>query len=117
MNNQTTTSSVAATIAHLSNSRGEYIDGHNNRTTTSRTFAVLAIDEERHVCPLPSFRDGSTWVSTLNPITVKGETARLSIRALHTLNQKGESVFDAALAFNEAFKSSGVKILDIFTVL
>ena len=111
------TSSVAAVIAHLSDTRGQYIDGHNGHTTNSTYFAVLAIDDERYVCPLPSAKYGSTWVTTLNPITVKGETARLSIRALHTLNQKGGSVFDAALAFNECFKKQGVQIHDIFTVL
>ena len=111
------TSSVAGVIAHLSNTRGEYVDGHNGQITKSRMFAVLAIDEERFICPLPSFRNGSTWVTTLNPITVKGDQARLSIRALHTLNQKGGSVFDAALAFNECFKKQGVQILDIFTVI
>ncbi len=117
MNTTNSTSSIATVIAHLSNTRGAYVDGHNNQITRSRMFAVLAIDEERHVCPLPSFRNGSTWVTTLNPITVKGDQARLSIRALHTLNQKGESVFDAVMAFNEAFKKQGVQILDIFTVL
>lgn len=115
-NNQST-ASVAEVIAHLSNTRGEYVDGHNGHTTNSTYFAVLAINEERHVCPLPNAKYGANWVTTLNPITVKGETARLSIRALHTLNQKGGSVFDAAQAFNECFKSSGVQIHDIFTVL
>ena len=111
------TSSVAAVIAHLSNTRGQYVDGHNNQITRSRMFAVLAIDEERFICPLPSFRNGSTWVTTLNPITVKGDQARLSIRALHTLNQKGESVFDAVMAFNECFKNTSARVLDVFTVL
>jgi hypothetical protein len=117
MSNTNNVSSVAAVIAHLSGTRGQYIDGHNNQITRSHMFAVLAIDKERFICPLPSFRNGSTWVTTLNPITVKGDQARLSIRALHTLNQKGESVFDAVLAYNECFKNIGVRILDVFTVL
>ena len=116
MTTTNSTSSVAQIIAHLSNTRGEYVDGHNNSSTNSTYFAVLAINEERHVCPLPNAKYGANWVTTLNPITVKGETARLSIRALHTLNQKGGSVFDAALTFNECFKKQGVQILDIFTV-
>ena len=116
MNSTNSTSSVANVIAHLSNTRGQYVDGHNNNETQSTYFAVLAIDDERYVCPLPNAKYGAVWVTTLNPITFHGDQARLSIRALHTLNQKGGSVFAAALAFNECFKKQGVQILDIFTV-
>lgn len=104
-------------IAHLSTTRGQYVDGHSGHLVKSRMFAVLLKNNERHVCPLPSFRNGQVRVSTLNPITVNNNVASLSVMALQTLNQKGDSVFDAAIAFNEANKNTGAQILDIFTVL
>lgn len=117
MNTNNQTSTFTEIITHLSNTGGEYVDTHSGHTTKSTHFAVLAIAEERFVCPLPSAKCGSNWVTTLNPVTVNGNRLSLSMRALHTLNQKGGSVFDAALEFNQCYKSTGVQILDIFTVL
>jgi len=119
MATQTTrTDSFSDVLTTLTNDQGHYVDGHSNRYVSSTYFVILALGEERHVCPIHRAKNGSVWVTTLNPIKLTADgTAWLSTRAIHTLNHQGDTLWEAAKAFNSEFKPHGAHILSIFTVL
>lgn len=114
----TSTVSFSEIVAHLTNNHGLYMDGHSGRYTSSTFFVVLAVGDERYVCPVSRAKQGLMWVTTLNAIKITEEgTVWLSTVALHALNHQGDTLWAAARAFNDEFKSKGAEILSIFTVL
>lgn len=97
-----------AIINALRASNGAYVDDHckNNETDSATHFAVLEVDGEQIVCPLPNKQHYGSWVSSLNPIYLKDGQVHLSTCSAHTLNQNGATIGEAVAAFNKEFKDS-----------
>lgn len=95
-------------INALRATKGVYVDEHrkNEQTDTATHFAVLQLDHEQLVCPLPNKQHYGTWITSLNPIVLKDGQPRLSTYSAHTLNQQGDSIAEAINAFNKEFKDS-----------
>ena len=95
-------------INALKIAKGAYVDDHRKggATDTASMFAVLEVDGEQHICPLPNKQHYGSWVTSLNPIYLKVNEVRLSTSGVHTLNKPGRRVIDAINAFNKEFKDS-----------
>lgn len=105
----------------LRNTKG-YIDDHRRRnveTDHATHFAVLEVDGQQYVCPLPSKQHYGSWVTSLNPIVLKDGQPHLTTASVHTLNQKGATIGEAVKAFNEEFRDSKwgkAEIVDIVII-
>ena len=97
-----------AIIAALRVSKGVYVDEHRSdeQTDNATHFAVLQLDHEQIVCPLPNKQHYGSWITSLNPIVLKDAQPRLSTYAAHTLNQCEDTIGEAVNAFNKEFKDS-----------
>ena len=117
----TPTEANIAIINALRASNGVYIDEHrrNEETDSATHFAVLQLDHEQIVYPLPNKQHYGSWITSLNPIVLKNGQARLCTCAAHTLNQKGNTIGEAINAFNKEFKDSkwgSAEIVDVVII-
>lgn len=117
----TATETNIAIIAALRATKGVYVDEHrkNEQTDSATHFAVLQLDGNQHVCPLPDTQHYGAWISSLNPIVLKDGQPRLSTYSAHTLNQNGDTIGEAVSAFNKEFKDSkwgSAEIVDVVII-
>ena len=104
----TPTEANIAIINVLRNTKGVYVDDHRREVETDHAthFAVLEVDGQQYVCPLPSKQHYGSWVTSLNPIVLKDGQPHLTTASVHTLNQNGDTIGKAVNAFNKEFKDS-----------
>lgn len=113
-----TENSISITNA-LRASNGSYVDDHSGaHMARSAHFAVLEKGGKQFVCPLPSGQSGS-WVTSLNPIVLKGGKPHMTVNSVHVLDQKGNTVGEAITAFNQQFKDcewGKAQIVDVVSI-
>ena len=70
---------------------------------------TLVVGDLVSICPVHQYREGR-WVSSLNQLEGGNGWLELSTEGLHTFNQRGDTLEDAASAFNAEFDNGGAAV-------
>lgn len=102
---------VIAILNAITASNGKYIDGHSARreVTKAGAFVKLVIGDLISICPVHEYRKG-WWVSSLNQLQLVEGGVEASTEAIHVFNQRGDTLAEAAAAFNKEFNNDGAAV-------
>ena len=96
---------IVQIINTLTANGGEFHDGHttDRKVRSAKAFVTLVIGDLVSICPVHEYQKG-WWVNSLNPIEICDDgSLELSSWALHTFNQRGDTLEDAVKNFNTEF--------------
>lgn len=100
---------IVQIINKLTANGGEFHDGHtaDRKVRSAEAFVTLVIGDLVSICPVHQYRKG-WWVNSLNPIEICDDgSLELSSWALHTFNQRGDTLEEAVANFNSTFNNDG----------
>lgn len=98
----------------LINSKGVFLDGHNNKDAQYTHFGVMVLGEKEIVFPMVEAGQYS-----INPIRLVNGKSQLSTMSVSVMDQPGRSYKSQMSNYNERYKNARTKseITEVFSVI